>query len=292
MKRVRKPLIFIVLILFVFLVATLGYVKLALPDVGGVTDLKITLTPARVERGKYLANHVSSCIDCHSKRDWEKFAGPTTTSTIGAGGEKFDHTIGFPGIVYSPNITPYHLKDWTDGELFRLITTGVTKNNKAIVNIMPYHNYGKMDKEDIYAIIAYIRTLPSKATHTPERQLDFPLSLLVNTIPKKAEFQTLPPTTDTLKYGAYLVNAAACVDCHTKQDKGSNIEGLEFAGGRDFIMPTGTVYSSNITPDPSTGIGNWTKEQFMERFKHYDPKNPSVQVKKGQFQSVMPWIMY
>jgi cytochrome c2 len=292
MKKLRKLLIYIFLILFVVAGSAMGYVKWALPNVGDATDLKIESSPERIARGKYLANNVTLCIDCHSTRDWTKFAGPITPNTEGIGGEKFDESIGFPGAVYSANITPFNLKNWTDGELFRLITTGVTKNGKALINIMPYPAYGKMDKEDIYSIIAYIRTLPSQGSAIPERRLNFPLNFIVNTIPVPADHQPLPAESDTLKYGGYLVNAAACVECHTKQDKGNNIKGMEFAGGREFMMPTGAVYSANLTADAPTGIGNWTKEQFISKFKaHANPDSAQVIAEK-QFQTVMPWTMY
>lgn len=291
MKKFRKPLIYIFLILFVFIGAALSYVKFALPNLANAPDLKIDATAERIERGKYLANHVTLCIDCHSQRDWTVFSAPPLSGSIGKGGEKFDESIGFPGAVYSSNITPFNLKNWTDGELFRVITTGVTKDGRALMNIMPYPAYGKMDKEDIYDIIAYIRTLPKQASDIPERRLNVPLNFIVNTIPVEASLQTKPLPSDTLKYGGYLVNAAACVDCHTKQDKGSNVKGMEFSGGRDFLMPSGTVYSQNITADKATGIGNWTTAQFISRFKmHANPD--SSKLDKNQFQTVMPWRMY
>jgi len=293
MKKLRKVLIYIFLILFVIIGSALSYVKFALPNVGAAPDLKVEATADRIERGRYLANHVTLCIDCHSQRDWTKFSAPPVLSSLGKGGEKFDESIGFPGAVYSANITPFNLKKWTDGELFRVITTGVSKDGHALMNIMPYPAYGKMDKEDIYDIIAYIRTLPEQASDIPERRLNVPLNFIVNTIPVEANLRPKPLASDTLKYGGYLVNAAACVDCHTKQDKGSNVKGMEFAGGRDFIMPSGTVYSQNITADKVTGIGNWTREQFIHRFKmHTQADTTGAAIAKDQFQTVMPWTMY
>jgi cytochrome c2 len=292
MKITGKLFIYIFIFLFILLGSALSYVKFGLPDVKEAPDLKVKTTPERLERGKYLANHVTLCVDCHSKRDWTKFAGPPLPHTLGSGGERFDESIGFPGSVYSPNITPFNLKGWTDGELYRLITTGVTKDGKAIINIMPYQAYGKMDKEDIYAIIAYIRTLGPKKSNIPERSLNFPLNFMVNTIPQEAQLQSLPPEEETVKYGAYMVNAAACVDCHTKQDKGSNIKGMEFAGGREFSSAAGSIFSTNITADKTTGIGNWSKEQFISRFKMYANESMPQKLLKGQFQTIMPWVMY
>jgi len=293
MKKFGKILVFIILGLIIVVGALLSYVKFALPNAPKAENLKVEITPGRIERGKYLANNVTVCIDCHSTRDWSKFAGPVAGDAIGTGGEKFDHNIGFPGEVYVPNITPFNLKNWTDGELFRAITTGVKKDGSVIFPIMPWKSYGKMDKEDIYSIIAYIRTLQPKETKTPERKLDFPLNFLINTMPVAADNKPKPSEKDIVKYGGYLVNSAACIDCHTKSDKGELIAGTEFGGGANFKLPGGTVYSANITPDKETGIGNWTKETFVQRFRqHADSNYKSADVKPGQFQTIMPWMMY
>lgn len=293
MKKAAKIIVFIVIGLFIVVAGLVGYVKLALPDVGPPDNLHVEITPARVERGKYLANHVTVCIDCHSQRDWSLFSGPLNPATIGMGGEKFDQSIGIPGELYSPNITPFNLKGWTDGEIFRAITTGVKKDGSAIFPLMPYQAYGKMDKEDIYSIIAYIRTLPEHESKTQERKLDFPLNFMVNTIPQKAEHQPIPREEDQVAYGAYIVNAAACKECHTKSEKGALIEGMEYAGGAGFALPSGMVYSANLTPDDETGIGKWTKEQFVGKFKMYaDSAYHPQSVEHDGFQTIMPWMMY
>ena len=287
MKRFSKVLVYIVLGILILVGGALSYAKFALPNVGQAPELAVEITPARVERGKYLANNVSACIDCHSIRDWSRFSGPLDSNSLGAGGEKFDSRIGFPGEVYVPNITPHNLKTWTDGEIFRAITTGVKKDGSAIFPIMPYKSYGKMDKEDIYSIIAYLRTLPSKATDLPERKLDFPDNFIVNTFPDKSETTTIPSEDNRIEYGRYLVNAAACGDCHSKGDEGS-----EFSGGNTFQLPSGTVTSANITPDKETGIGSWTEEMFVNRFQLNADGSQQRSVGPNEFQTIMPWTMY
>jgi len=57
--------------------------------------------------------------------------------------------------------------------------------------------------------------------------------------------------------GAYLARAADCMVCHTAQG------GKEYAGGLGFKLPFGTLYSTNITPDKETGIGNYTDQDFL-----------------------------
>ncbi|MEO9021381.1 MAG: cytochrome C [Ginsengibacter sp.] len=287
-----KKVLFTILIVIVVAIATMAsYVKFALPNVGTSPDLHVVATPERVQHGEYLANHVSLCMDCHSTRDWSKFSGPMEPGTNGKGGEFFDEKMGLPGKFYSKNITPANLKDWTDGEIFRTVTTGVDKFGNALFPIMPYHYYGKMDKEDIYDIIAYIRSLPPIENKTPDHIIDFPMNFIVNTIPQKASFVQKPPKSDTIKYGAYLVNAAACMECHTPVKKGQVIPELAFSGGRDFEMPNGTVNSANITPDKATGIGGWTAEEFVAKFKSYSDLSKVPATTPDEVNTVMPWTM-
>ncbi len=64
---------------------------------------------------------------------------------------------------------------------------------------------------------------------------------------------------DALARGAYLSRAAGCMSCHTE-----SVEGAQpFAGGRALETPFGTFYSPNITPDPETGIGEWSDADFI-----------------------------
>ncbi len=292
MKKAIKVLLYLLLVIIIGVAGIAGYVAWFLPNVGDAPILKVELTPQRIERGKYLANHVAVCMDCHSTRDWSKFSGPPMAGTEGAGGDRFDQTMGFPGVFYAKNITPYGLSSWTDGEIFRVITTGVNKQGKALFPVMPYHYYGQLDEEDIKSIIAYIRTLPTIKKDIPASKADFPFSLIMNTIPTKATFSTKPNKNDSLAYGRYLVTATACVECHSQVDNGQIIPGTEFGGGRAFDLPGGVLRTANITPD-ATGIGSWSKEQFIQRFKQYqDSSYQSPNLAPTDFNSIMPWTMY
>ena len=68
---------------------------------------------------------------------------------------------------------------------------------------------------------------------------------------------------------------------------------MAFAGGREFKMPTGILLGANITPDKETGIGKWTKQKFVARFKAYNlgTFQPRV-LDKEDLMTVMPWTMY
>ena len=56
--------------------------------------------------------------------------------------------------------------------------------------------------------------------------------------------------------GRYLAAAGDCAACHTAEG------GKPYAGGRAIPTPFGTIYSTNITPDKTSGIGGWSEEQF------------------------------
>lgn len=62
--------------------------------------------------------------------------------------------------------------------------------------------------------------------------------------------------------GQYLAQAGNCISCHTRPG------GEPMAGGLPFQTPFGTLYSTNITPDPVTGIGAWNEWDFLNSLRH------------------------
>ena len=68
-----------------------------------------------------------------------------------------------------------------------------------------------------------------------------------------------PPPVDPLQVerGQYLAAAGNCVSCHTRPG------GEPFAGGLPIHTPFGTIYSTNITPNPETGIGGWGEADLI-----------------------------
>jgi mono/diheme cytochrome c family protein len=62
---------------------------------------------------------------------------------------------------------------------------------------------------------------------------------------------------DPVKRGEYLARAADCLVCHTAPD------GEKYAGGLAIPLPFGTLYSTNITPDKATGIGDYSDQDFL-----------------------------
>jgi mono/diheme cytochrome c family protein len=293
MKRILKILGLLLGVILLAAMAVAAYVKIVLPDVGPAPEIKVAKTQVQIQRGEYLANHVLVCMDCHSTRDWSEFSAPPVPGTLGKGGEIFDKSMGFPGTYYSANITPAGIGKWTDGEIFRAITTGVRKNGKPIFPVMPHKNYGQLDEEDIKSVIAYLRTLPSIEIKVPESISDFPMNFIINTIPSKANLQKMPAEGNSLAYGKYIITAASCAECHTPFEEGKFNEEFSLAGGRKFALPCGLITTANLTPDNETGIGLWTKEVFLRRFTAF--RDSSMQHKKvamTDFNTIMPWTMY
>jgi hypothetical protein len=62
---------------------------------------------------------------------------------------------------------------------------------------------------------------------------------------------------DIIARGAYLTKAADCEACHTSKN------GKPYAGGLGINLPFGTLYTTNITPDKETGIGNYSDQDFI-----------------------------
>jgi mono/diheme cytochrome c family protein len=291
MRKLFKVLLFIAVFLVAGATAGYFYIMNALPKAADPPDLKISATPEMIQRGEYLFNNVCGCADCHSSRDYSKIAGPLVEGTKGKGGFEFNEEFGLPGKFYARNITPAGLKGWTDGEIFRAITEGVSRDGEPLFPLMPYLNFGKMDKNDIYAIIAYLRTLQPLDNNVAASKPEFPMNLIMRTIPQRNNLQPVPDKSNTVEYGKYLTNAAGCNDCHTPQVKGEFQMNRYMSGGNGFKLPGGVVVTpANITPDVQTGIGSWSKEDFLNKFRAYrQDKYIPAPVKEGDFNTPMPW---
>lgn len=69
--------------------------------------------------------------------------------------------------------------------------------------------------------------------------------------------QTLPAMTpERISRGGYLARAGNCIGCHTAKS------GPPYAGGRRVPTPFGTLYTTNLTPDDATGLGQWSAADF------------------------------
>jgi mono/diheme cytochrome c family protein len=293
MRTAGKIILVLLFLIVVVAGAGLAYLFFAFPNVPVKADYKIEPTPERLARGKYLNDHVVGCTTCHTQRDWTKFSGPVKPELLGAGGEPFH--LGDAGILYSKNITPAAIGSWSDGELLRAVTAGVSKDGTPLFPLMPYPHFGAMQEDDVHAVLAYVRSLGAiENNNIKDRELNFPLNLIVRTIPKAAAPQVRPLPDDKVAYGRYLTASALCADCHTPiDDRGTPLPGRDFAGGQEFIETGYRVRAANITPDSDTGIGSWTEQQFIDKFKAFENTPPKELGEAERRQNtVMPITAY
>ncbi len=293
MKTLLKILGALVGVVLLVAACGLGYLFFAFPKAQPAPSITIAATPDVLARGKYLNDDVVGCTTCHTKRDWNRFSGPIKTDAMGAGGESFN--LGAAGMLYSKNITPAALGNWSDGEVIRAVTQGVSKDGAPLFPLMPYTHFGAMAEDDVHAVVAYIRTLKAIDGVPPARQLNFPLNLIVRTIPGPNTYGKRPSPDDKVAYGKYIVQAALCSDCHTPiDDRGTPVPGMDFAGGQEFVETGYHVRSANITPDANTGIGSWTEQQFTDKFKAFENPDaaPVLGEKEKHQNTVMPITAY
>ncbi len=112
----------------------------------------------KLKKGFYLAT-IGHCMECHTPLGPR---GRDFVGTLGTGGFELK---GPWGVSVSRNITASKTKGigaWTDDEIKRAITTGVSKDGSKLKPPMAYHSYAKMTGDDLDAIVAYLHTVPAK----------------------------------------------------------------------------------------------------------------------------------
>jgi len=266
MKKIGKIFLWALCALAVLLVAvislTIGWRPILGPRARNLTAQKFEPTPQRLERGRYLFNAVSGCVDCHSGHDTSRSDHPVVSSLQGAGEiMPFD---GLPGRIVASNLTSDSetgAGGWTDDQLARAIREGIGHDGRALFPMMPYQHYRNMSDEDLASLVVYIRSLPPVRHELPKTEIMFPVKYLIRSAPERVSAPVRPPSPGQL--GAYLVNLAGCSDCHTPTDRGQSLPGLEFSGGQVFNGAWGSTVSANITPDPS-GISYYDEALFLQ----------------------------
>ncbi len=96
--------------------------------------------------------------------------------------------------------------------------------------------------------------------------------------------------------GEYIFRASGGCSCHTDADRG----GAFMAGGRALQTPFGAIYSTNITPDPETGIGRWSDGDFLRAMRegiapdgsHYYPAFPYTSFTRMRTRDVLDLKAY
>jgi mono/diheme cytochrome c family protein len=209
----------------------------------------------QLERGRYLVETVAGCGNCHTPKGPN---GPLPGKKF-AGGDVIKHE-DFTAVV--PNITSDRetgIGNWTDTQILAALREGRRPDGSLIGPAMPFQSYRNLADEDVKAMIAYLRTVPAVYNpNTAKSHYDKPFP--VSWGPPVGHIEA-PSKEDRVAYGGYLAGPLArCMDCHTERRPG---EPTKFgAGGKPFFGPWGISVSANLTPDKTTGLGDWTDAEI------------------------------
>lgn len=120
------------------------------PAVSGVVAPS---TADKVAYGGYLAGPVGHCVECHTPMNGK---GQLVMERVGAGTREFH---GPWGTSVSRNITPATMGDWSDAEIKRAITAGISRDGTRLLPPMGYGFYARMTDADLDALVAWMRSL-------------------------------------------------------------------------------------------------------------------------------------
>jgi mono/diheme cytochrome c family protein len=121
--------------------------------------------PATIGRGKYLVT-VAGCNDCHTPGYF--FGKPDMARFLGGSDVGFE----MPGLgtFVGANLTPDKatgLGNWTDAQVVAALQKGERPDGRMLAPIMPWHAFASLTKQDVDAIVAFLRSLPAVANKVP-----------------------------------------------------------------------------------------------------------------------------
>jgi len=298
LRRILKGLGILIGVLIVLVIGFAVYVQLTWDQPVIRTALPMTAPsdPQSVARGEYLYKYSLGCWECHGSQ------GSHSPDEPQGGGREFDLTdIGPPGgfgVIYGSNVTPdpeTGIGAWSDGELVRSLREGIDNEGHLIFPAMEAEMWRGLSDEDTLALVAYMRSLPPLRNEVPANQLTFAYKALVawgimKPQPAITSPVVAPPPGATAEYGEYLAwHASLCAGCHTPRSPqtGQWDYSRPFAGGLfEFPEEGFSTTGSNLTPDPTTGIGNWTAEQYLTAMRTGLRPDGTVML------PFMPWPLY
>ena len=211
---------------------------------------------AVIKRGEYLAT-AADCGACHTAPGGKSFAGGLPIATP-------------LGTIYSTNITPsvdFGIGRYSEQEFSRALRRGVRRDGANLYPAMPYTSYAKFTDEDAHALYLYFtQAVTPVEQRPPPTELPFPMNIRASMMGwnllflDKAAFVPDPRQSAEWNRGAYLVQGAAhCSTCHTPRGFLMQEETSRTLSGAQV----GPWYAPNITSDPTSGIGRWSREELV-----------------------------
>jgi len=216
------------------------------------------------ERGAYVFR-AAGCLGCHTDPADQK------KKILLSGGRALKTPFG---IYYSPNITPdpdTGIGRWTFANFERALRDGKTPSGENYFPVFPFPAYTKMTGADMRDLWAYLRSVPAVKRVNKPHDTKFIFGIRFMVLPWRILYfapgvmQPDPKKSPEWNRGAYLVDALShCGECHTPRNfLGGFKSGLYLAGTTEG--PGGDPVP-NITPDPKTGVGEWSEDDYESLF--------------------------
>ena len=213
------------------------------------------------EQGRYLAI-AGDCGGCHTRPEGGKaFAGGyAITSPVGA--------------IYSTNITSSSIAGigaYSEAQFSRALRDGIRRDGTHLYPAMPYTAYAKLSDADVRALYIYFtQSVQAVDERPPVTRLPLPFNLRASMSIWNALFLSTtrftpnPRRSPEWNRGAYLAESLEhCGACHTPRNAlMAEQSRRQFAGTR-----VGGWYAPNITSDPVSGIGAWTRDELVQYLK-------------------------
>jgi len=281
MKRFLKILGILLGVIFLVLLGAYLYINSkGIPSYEvNAPELTVTSDSLKLVEGTRMAKLL--CSSCHLGEDGT-FSGSYMSDVTAF------------GVLHAPNITKHEnskLANYTDGELAYLFRTGIKRDGGFSPPWMP--KFPNLSNYDLECIIAFMRSdsklLSPSDIVQPAVQPNFLAKALSNFVFKPLPYPDKPipqpDTTNLVEFGKYVATAKFdCYGCHSVSFEGMDLMVPEnskgyFGGGNKFFNREGEeVLSPNLTMHETNGLGNWTKEEFIESVKSgIRPNKPATQ---------------
>jgi mono/diheme cytochrome c family protein len=209
-----------------------------------------------IAHGKMLVE-AGGCAGCHTLDPAKPFAG----------GKRIDTAFG---AVYAPNLTPDRdtgIGAWSNEDFRRAMREGVAPDGSRYYPAFPYPYFTKLTRDDIFAIRAYLASLPPVSNKAPPPDLRFPFNFRVvmrvwnSLFFKPGIFEPDQSKSPAWNRGGYLVTGLAhCGACHTPKNLfGADRHGRSLSGGQ-----VAGWFAPRLDGAARSGLKSWSADDIVE----------------------------
>jgi mono/diheme cytochrome c family protein len=235
-----------------------------------IADLQVTVDSASVARGQALV--ISNCQGCHGSADG-------TLSGLRFEDEPANEAFGE---YFASNLSQHPtagIGDYTDGELYRFMRTGIKNDHTLGAVMMP--RWIKASDQDIHDMIAFLRSdhpavQPKDKTYPPHQSTFLERALkkfAFKPYPLQEKYPERPSLSDSVAYGEYLVQAVnLCFACHSANIEAYDLKEPENSpnylnGGYTFRTAEYEIKTPGLLLQEGNNVNDWTIDEFVQAVK-------------------------